>query len=106
MTEEFKKARYKKIMDIFEPGQVYFQMGTDWAYEWCEKEMVPGTMKVVFKKKAEIEKQQAIIDRLKEGLDDIADICSPKTLKNEGNPAIDCFHLVVKALADVEKMRK
>jgi len=106
MTDEFKKARDEAADRDCDMAPKYggvledtYIKGADWAYEWCEKEMVPGTMKVVFKKKAEIEKQQAIIDKLKET------VVTVMNQPFEGSWDAQAV-FISKALTDIKKMEE
>ena len=75
-------------------GFNHFNGGADWAYQWFTNKY---NYKIACDRKKELELQQAIIDRLKEGLEHYAAKTTPEWL---------CIRQAKQALADVKKMEE
>lgn len=107
MTEEFKRAKATKLEHIilnetsvphgkrhrsaWHYSLLDANKGADWAYEYCQNKFDDARADMV----DFIQNKQAIIDRLKEALDDIYD--------DEGATQ-ESSRYIVQALIDVEKM--
>lgn len=119
MIKEFKRAKDAEFIKYFKeailpksfiPHKKPFEDGADWAYKWCQDKIEQAYLiqrsegqRVIYWQ-GKINKQQAIIDRLKEALEYAIE-------ELEDYSKDDCYHNSVavdttKSLADVEKMNE